>query len=162
MITTYWSNLQERERWMLALGAGCLAFYLFYLFLYSPLSTTIEAKTRQLKEKQETLIWLEQVQQEPKKKTTVQSLSGPKLLALIGNQLNSKPFRSFPYQLQQTNQGDIQLSFDKVPFNSFLAWLWALRQDYAINLKQVMVERSEPAGVVKLMALIAVNSTSRN
>ncbi|WP_083852274.1 type II secretion system protein GspM [Legionella tunisiensis] len=60
----------------------------------------------------------------------------------------------FPYQLQQTGAGDIQLSYELVPFNHFLSWLWTLNNNYAIVLKQFSAERTPTAGVVKLQIVI--------
>lgn len=151
---TYWHNLNEREKWMVGIGALCLLFYLFYILLYSPLTSAVNEKAKQLIEKQETLAWMQTVRQQPKNQKVPQMINNAKLLALIGNQLNSGSLRQFPYQLQQTGPGDIQLSFDQVPFSQFLSWLWALGNDYAITLKQFSAERTETPGVVKLMVII--------
>lgn len=154
MITNYWNNLNERERWMASIGSVCAFFYLFYLLVYSPLSSAVATQSKQLIEKKEILAWMEQIRQQPKLQKA-QTLSNTKLLALIGKQLNDKAFKAFPYQLQQTGPGDIQLSFDRIPYKQLLAWLWTLNKDYAITLKQFIAERSDAAGLVKITLLIA-------
>ncbi|STX39098.1 type II secretion system protein GspM [Legionella feeleii] len=150
----FWNNLNERERWMVGIGSLFALFYLFYLLLYSPLTTAVSNKTAQLSEKQQTLTWMQQVRQQPKKQKVQQSISNAKLLTLIGNQLGTGSLRIFPYQLQQTSSGDIQLSYELVPFNYFLSWLWTLNNNYAIVLKQFSAERTPTAGVVKLQIVI--------
>lgn len=154
MIINYWNNLNERERWLTSIGSVTALIYLFYLLIYSPLSTSVSDKSKQLIEKQQTLAWMQQVRQLPLNKKTKRSISNTKLLAIIGNQLNEKSFRPFPYQLQQTGSGDIQLSFERVPYKQFLLWLWTLNNDYAITLKQFTADRSDTAGVVKLLTVI--------
>ncbi len=154
MIANYWSNLTERERWIAAIGSVCVLIYLFYLLIYSPLSNSVNEKSQLLIEKQETLAWMELVRQQPKNLKKSEALSNTKLLALIGNQLSDKTFRQFPYQLQQTGPGDIQLSFDRVPYKQFLSWLWSLSNDYRITLKQFTADRTETPGVVKLLIVI--------
>lgn len=47
----YWNNLNERERWMVGIATVCVIFYLFYLFIYSPLTTAVATKFQQLQEK---------------------------------------------------------------------------------------------------------------
>lgn len=153
-ITHYWNNLTERERWMAGIASFCVLAYLFYLLIYSPLATAVHTKTKQLHEKQETLTWMQQFRLQSKNQKTRQAISNAKLLALIGSQLSAKPFRQFTYQLQQTGPGDIQLSFDRVPYKPFLAWLWSLNNHYAITLKQFTAERTETPGLVKLLLLI--------
>lgn len=150
----YWNNLNERERWMASIGSLCILFYLFYLLLYSPLTTAVSNKAAQLSEKQQTLAWMQQVRQQPKKQKVQQSINNAKLLTLIGNQLGTGSLRRFPYQLQQTGTGDIQLSYELVPFNQFLSWFWTLNNNYAIVLKQFSAERTSTAGVVKLQLVI--------
>ncbi|KTD23572.1 general secretion pathway protein M [Legionella lansingensis] len=151
----YWNNLNERERWMVGITAVCVLFYLFYLLIYSPLTTAVDSKSGQLKEKKETLTWMQQARQQPKNKKNPQVISNAKLLALIDGQLTSSTLKRFTYQLQQTGSGDVQLSFDQVPFNSFLSWLWTLTNNYAITLKQFSAEKTDTPGVVKLTVLIA-------
>lgn len=155
MIINYWHNLNERERWMLGIGLISTLLYLFYTLVYSPLVTAVDNKTRQLLEKKETVAWMQSIRKQPTNKTTAQTINSAKLLALIGEQLKQNHFRPFPYQLQQTGAGDIQLSFERVPFNQFLSWLWSLSQSYAISLKQLTAERTDRPGVVKLMVVIA-------
>ncbi|WED42093.1 type II secretion system protein M [Legionella cardiaca] len=151
----YWNNLNERERWMVSIAAVCIGAYLFYLLVYSPLVTAVSSKAAQLQEKKETLTWMQQVRQQPKNKRVPQSITNAKLLALIGSQLNSGALRKFVYQLQQTGSGDIQLSFEQVPMQPFLSWLWALSNDYTVILKQLSVERTDIPGVVKVTIIIA-------
>lgn len=156
MITSYWNNLQERERWMLVLGSLLAMLYLFYLLIYSPLSTAVDRKGKELIEKTETLAWMQQVSQQANTKKPLQKISNARLLALMSEQLNkNQDFHLFPYQLQQTGSGELQLSFDKVPFNLFLSWLWSLKENYDLGLKQFVVEKTETPGVVKLLVVIA-------
>jgi general secretion pathway protein M len=154
MIEKYWQDLTERERWMVVVGIVCALLYLFYFLVYQPLRTAVNTKTNQRIEKQETLAWMQQVRQQSKNQHTTQVINNSKLLALIGNQLSSNGLRQFAYQLQQTGSGDIQLSYEQVPFKQFLTWLWNLRNDYLITLKQFSAERTNTPGVVKLMIVI--------
>ena len=153
-LLNYWNNLNERERWMAAIGSLCVLLYLFYLLLYSPLASSVQTRSKQLLEKKETLAWMQQVRQQPRNQKSVQVISNAKLLALIGNQLTANNFRQFTYQVQQTGTGDIQLSFDRVPYNQFLSWLWSLANDYSITLKQFIIERTDTPGIVKVMLVI--------
>lgn len=153
-LKNYWSGLTERERIIAAVGGTCTLIYLFYLLIYSPLSTAVSTKTKQLIEKKETLSWMQQVRNQPKNQKQVESLTNTKLLALIGTQLSDNKFKQFPYQLQQTGPGDIQLSFDKVPYILFLSWLWTLKSHYKITIKQFTADKTDTPGLVKLLIVL--------
>ena len=152
---TYWGNLNERERWLLGTGALLCFVYLFYLLLYAPLASAVRNKSQQVAEKQETLAWMQQVRQQHKSRKAPLTLSSSKLLTVLAEQLNKTSFKQFPYQLQQTGASDIQLIFDKVPYDAFMAWVWTVNGKYTISIKQLNVERTDSPGVVKLMMIIA-------
>ena len=150
----YWNNMNERERWMLGIGGVFLFFYVFYLLLYAPLTQSVHDKTQQLIENQETLAWMQQVSRHYKAKNPPKKLTNSKLLTVLAKQLNISSFKQFPYQLQQTGVSDIQLVFDKVPYNAFVAWLSSMSEKYAISIKQLNAEKTATPGVVKMMVIL--------
>ncbi|WP_419418861.1 type II secretion system protein GspM [Legionella sp. D16C41] len=152
---SYWHNLNDREKWLVGLGVSCTIIYLFYLLVYSPLTAAVKEREKQLKEKQETLAWMQQVRQQVPNEQHLQTLPSSKLLTIIATELNNPNFQKLPYQLQQTGQGDIQLSFDSVPYKLFLTWLWQLNSRYAFSLKQILIEKTSTPGLVKLTVVIA-------
>jgi general secretion pathway protein M len=154
-INAYWLNLNERERWTLGFGVVFCVAYLFYLLIYSPLVTAVHNKSQQLLEKQETLVWMQQVRHQHNTRKPPQMLTSSKLLTVLAEQLNATSFKQFSYQLQQTGVSDIQLVFDKVPYNAFVAWLWAMSEKYSISIKQLSIERTDTPGVVKLLLVVA-------
>lgn len=156
-MTTYWANLNHRERWTLGFGVSCTMIYLFYLLVYAPLTQALIDKQQQINEKIETLQWMKEVRQQPiNSKSSITINDSKKLLAIIATRLNTASFLTFPHQLQQTGSGDIQLSFDAVPWLYFLKWLWALSNDYTISIKQLITESSSTPGIVKITLIITL------
>ena len=151
---TYWTNLNNREQWMLGFGGVCCGFFLLYLLLYAPLINAVHNKTQQLIEKQETLVWMQQARLQRKTAKVPQVLNNSQLLTVLADHLKSTSFHRLPYQLQQTGSGDIQLSFDQVPYNAFITWLWSISRQYAFSIKQFNAERTDTPGVVKLMLTV--------
>lgn len=152
---SYLNTLNEREQWMVIGAALCIILYLYYLFLYHPLNHQVNLKSKQLEEKIVTLKWMEQVRTQNHNSQTKKSLDNSQLLTLLSNQLKKNPALKFPYQVQQTSSGDIQITFDTVPFNSFIAWLKELNQEYVITIKQFDAERSKKSGLTRLTSLIS-------
>ncbi|VEG90644.1 type II secretion system protein GspM [Legionella spiritensis] len=154
-MNSYWQNLNERERWMVGVALITVTAYLFYLFIYSPLTSAVATKSKLLTEKKETLLWMQGIHQQPHTGKSPESITDSKLLTVIASQLGAGSLGKFPYQLQQTGAGDIQLSFEKVPYTHILKWLWSLTTLYTVSIKQVHIERTQTPGVIKLTLVIA-------
>jgi len=155
-VKTYWTNLNERERWTLGAGGVFCFFYLLYVLIYAPITGAWHNKVSQLAEKKRVLVWMQQARLQQHAAIKLQTLSAGKLLAVLAAQLSKTSFKQFPSQLQQTGVGDIQLSFDQVPYHAFVLWLWSMNNKYAISIKQFNVERTETSGLVKVMLVLAV------
>ncbi|MCL9682604.1 GspM family type II secretion system protein LspM [Legionella maioricensis] len=154
----YLNTLNEREKWMVVIAAVCLFIYCYYLLLYAPLSNKVTQKTAQLNEKIETLAWMQKVKQQGLSSKTKQTVDNSQLLTLLATQLKDNSTLKFPYQLQQTGSGDIQLTFDAVPFKLFMGWLAKINDRYTITIKQFDVQHSEIPGITKLMIIISATS----
>lgn len=140
----------------MVLSAGlCIVIYVYYLFLYAPLSNKVTQKSTQLTEKIETLEWMKKVSQQSHSTKPKINVDNSKLLTILATQLKENESLEFPFQLQQTGSGEIQLSFDEVPLKQFLAWLKIIDEKYSISIKQFDVEHTERPGVTRLMILIS-------
>lgn len=151
---SYLSNLNERERWTLIGGLICVVLYGYYLFLYEPLSSKVKLKSTQLHEKASTLTWMQQVRLEHRNSPKKQTVSNSQLLTVLANQLKESTLRKFPYQLQQASSGEIQLTFDEVPFNPLIEWLTQINEQYALAIKQFDASKLETPGIIKLAVMI--------
>ena len=157
----YWSNWNDRERWMVGASAALVLCYFFYLLIYSPLTQHLKTKKEQLHEKQATLVWMQEVSRSSVINKNLKKVNSSQLLSLIAVQFHKPPFQKYPHQLQQTGQGEIQITFKEVPYRPILQWLWTLHRHFAITLKQVVLERTERTGIVKLTLVITLPETTR-
>lgn len=151
------SSINDRERLALLIGALCILIYLFYALVYRPLHTAVLDNRNQLKEKKETLAWMQTINKLPLRHSPPQAVSSSKLLTIMANELSRPPLKAFPVRLQQTSQGDIQLTFDSVPYLAFLKWLWLFNQHYTIGLKQVLIVKSNTPGLVNVSSIITIS-----
>ena len=156
----YWKSLNERDQLSLSIGSIVGIAYLFYLLIYSPLTTAVANSTQQHQDRRETLIWMQKTQQQYRQPTkAVQPINSSKLLSLIAAEFKKPNFKAFTYQLQQTGSGDVQLNFEKVPYNQLMKWLWEITHQYVIHIKEIHVEHAaEPTkpGMVKFNLLITL------
>lgn len=152
---SYLNTLNERDRWALIGGAFCLGLYLFYLFLYHPLSNSVSEKSILLAEKTQTLDWMRQIQREGHSAKSKKVVDNGQLLTILATALKNNRTLNFPYQLQQTSSGDIQLSFERVPFKLFITWLAKIDEQYKILVKQLEVEKTDTPGVTHLAIILS-------
>ena len=154
-LLAYWKELNEREQLSLGLAGLFCVVYLFYLVIYSPLTSAVTNKTQLLQDKRDTLVWMQKTQQQYRQSNkAAQPIDNSKLLALIASELGKPAFSAFTYQMQQTGSGNIQLSFEKIPYNAFITWLWDTTHRYTIHIKELHIEHTETPGIVKLSLLI--------
>ena len=150
-LLTYWQSFNEREQISLGFAAIFCIIYLFYLAVYSPLTSAVENKNQQLQEKRETLAWLKKTQKQYREPASAaQPIDSGKLLSLIATELGSPRFKPFPYQMQQTGSDDIQLNFDEIPYNAFITWLWGTTHHFTIHIKELHITHTSKPGIVKL------------
>ncbi len=157
-IKTFWLKKNNRERLMLAACAVICCVYLFYAWFYSPITDAVENNLKQFTEKKATLAWMQQMQLQYKGMKKSQTVSSVKFLTLLAADIKHSTFSQFSYQLQQTGANNIQLSFDQVPFNAFIAWLYKLNEQYFFSIDQLKIEQSNISGLVKAMVLFNVNT----
>lgn len=153
----YLSTLNERERMMVFGAVFCVLFYIYYFLLYSPLAFKVKERTDQLIEKSQTLEWMSKVAQKKPSSEKKQSLDNGQLLTLLDSKLKDNPALKYPYNVQQTSSGEVQISFDKVPFNSFIEWLSQINQRYIIKVKQLEVTKTATPGISQLMIVISAS-----
>ncbi|MDR3501332.1 MAG: GspM family type II secretion system protein LspM [Legionella sp.] len=151
----YLSTLNERERWLVIGAAVCLVLYCYYILLYAPLSRQVNLKSTQLVEKITTLDWMKKVKGQNLRPKSKEAVDNSQLLTLLATQLKEHTLQKFPYQLQQTGTGDIQLTFEAVPFNLFVTWLTKINERYALTIKQFNAEKTPTAGVAHVMILVS-------
>lgn len=154
-LKTHWHHLQERERWLLVAGILAATLFVYYYFIYSPLATNLEKNTIQLLEQKQTLQWMKQINPDELPDKQVKAISNSQLLTLLANQLKESTSLKYPFQLQQTGSGDIQLSFEQVPFENLIAWLAGLGENYNVTLKQFNVEKTDKVGITRVMIIIS-------
>lgn len=156
MMIQAFQQLKPRERLAVAFAVAALLLYIFYAFIYSPLHTAVIAKEQEYSEKTQTLRLMKNVQRMGANNQKKEVVSNTQLLALMTVEFKKPAFQGFPYQIQQTGTGDIQVGFNQVPYEVMIPWLWTLTTHYVIDLKQVTIAAQPVAGLVECHVTLAV------
>jgi len=154
-VKDYFNSLNDREKWMVIIGGISLLIYSFYFFLLSPITSRVQLRSAQLTEKIDTLAWMNKVSGEGHNLQQKENLDNSKLLTLLSAELKDNEELNFPFQMQQTSSGEIQLTFDEVPLKVFITWLAELNKKYTLSIKQLEVERTKKPGITHLRIVIS-------
>lgn len=150
MIKNHFEQLNTREQIMVSVTSVIVIFYLVYLFIFEPITVAQSEALKQLQEKRETLAWMQQVKHHAGQSSRQKVQDTSQLLAIITEQLSQSGLKPFPYQLQQSGGGNVQLSYEKVPFNPFIEWMISFQADYSITVQQLTATKQDQEGMVKL------------
>ena len=152
----YWQQLNERDQVAVGVAGICIVAYLLYALVFSPLSNKVLYAKQHWQEKNRTLTWMQRVQQNYSHEKRPQTVEAGNLLSLLTHVLKQVSFQRFPYQLAQTSNGEIQLSFDEVPYNAFIVWLREQSTKYTLTVKNIDINKTKTSGVVKAVVIFGV------
>lgn len=153
----FWQQLNERDQSVLLVGGIIVCLYLIYLLIYSPLNNKVEHLEKDNHYQQELLTWIKQAKKsnKPTQQLEKQIITKDNALIKISQLINSHPTTKFPYQIQQTLSGKIQLSFEQVPFKMLMNSLIQLSKRTTIRIDQFSVFKTAKSGMVKSTIILS-------
>ena len=151
-----WKELSERDRYVAIFGILLLTVYLLYVLIYAPLFNAIESNHNKLFTQRDTLEWMSNVPRGKLMNQAHVTKSSTQILAIMSQQLANSVFKADHYQLQQLGNNDLQLSFDQVPYNKFIEWLWTFTEKNHLSIRQFNVEKTKLVGAVKLQVIFGL------
>ena len=95
----YWKQLNEREQVLVGSGGIGAFALLFYLLVYDPLVSALEAQKAAWMDKKTTLEWMQQAQKSYSHEQPRTQVTSATLLSVLTELLSRVSFQRFPYQL---------------------------------------------------------------
>lgn len=156
MINAWLEQLSERDKKIGLIGILILFTYLIYWFVFANISEKISNQEVQIAQKQETLIFMQNTlkQAPPTNQQPGKIISN--LLSTLDQSISQSPLKAYNTSLKQNNQQAVNVSFQQVPFNSFIKWFYAFSHEYQINLTSLDITKNntEP-GMVSISVMIS-------
>ena len=155
----YFDRLKPRERWAVMFGGGFLLVVSFYLFIWSPFTSSISDKKTQVEARQSLLQWMqssgnniqrfhaEGFQFNP-------SLENMPLLAKINSAFQTQNLMRFFLVSPRLKGQVVVMQLGDVPFDALMSTLdqlWKTSNVVVVNIK--VVERPAPGTVNALVTL---------
>ncbi len=154
----WWASLNFREQLLLKIGGIVVIVLLFYSMIWSPLSTYINNGQTTLLNNQQLLQFIRSAetklnsQQTTTHSETISDLN--ELITLINNSLIQGHLKNSLSQLTSPDDNSVKLSWEKVDFDHFIAWLQQFQQDYKIKVASLQIRAINNKGLVKGSVLI--------
>ncbi|OGV30942.1 MAG: hypothetical protein A3E88_00755 [Legionellales bacterium RIFCSPHIGHO2_12_FULL_35_11] len=156
-INEHWQKLNDREQKFAKIGIIIVFIYIFYALIYSPLSSSVKQKKQFLQEQKEVYLWMKNASNIHKLAEKNPSAIKLNNISAVSQNLKSTNLKKFSPHLMQTNDGEINLSFEKVPYNEFLVWLWKISSKNGILIKDIdIVSKSNEDGYVSVKLLFSI------
>lgn len=152
-LTTWYQQLQQREKNMLLAMSAFIILTLFYLLIWEPVISGSKLEYEKLQSQKKILIWM----QDAEKKVAALKSSGQQISSQYANQsINtliersavSAGVRSSINKLDSEGQQSMKVQFKSVDFDRLMQWLGKLQIDYGITPKHVTINRLEENGLV--------------
>lgn len=147
-IASWFKQLKQSEQYALLILVAMLIPYLCYVLLFKPLlvsnSNLLLANQRAAETFQQVrLLAAEYKQLTDTNQGVNTSINLPQLIdsSVLRYKLALK-------RMQPTANGEIQLRFEAINFNDFIAWLYELESQYAVVVKDLSVSPVADTGLV--------------
>lgn len=143
----WWSGLQERERWILGLGALVVTGSIAYLLL-DPLFSGVSERVQRVADKEALLAWMQRGAARLPQAGKTQA--PPTTLVVVINKTTQAAGIGPPYLKQTQPVGETgakaQAQFDAVPFDTLMAWLAQLSSHDGVRVESAQLDKTGRPG----------------
>lgn len=150
-----WQTLQNREKWVIAIGAAVTILLLIDNYIYSPLSQLVEQQRQQLNEQYQLHQALINIQKKHimmhQTKAMTHLSTNAALSASIENSLSQHKLSHYLSSLQELQTAKIKMHFSRVPFDSFIQWLQSYLHKSHLKVVQISIQRIKQPGYVRVV-----------
>lgn len=145
----YLQRLSARERWMV-LGGAIAVVLLIVIAAVLPLQRSVQAAQHRVEKKRDDLVWLRSMAPQL---SSLQTRPAPtlneSLIALVDRTARESGIgKNLAGPSQPSGDGGLSVRFEKMPFDSLVAWLSQLREHYGVRVESAAVEAAPEPGTV--------------
>jgi general secretion pathway protein M len=148
-IQQYLQRLSPRERLMVLVG-GAVIVVLLIAAIVMPLQLLVTAAEQRVEKKRNDLVWL---RSNASQLATLQATRTPtlneSLVVLVDRTARESGIgKSLVGGSQPSGDGGLSVRFEKMPFDTLVAWLSQLRENYGVRVESATVDAANEAGTV--------------
>ena len=159
ILKSWWENLQDRERKILSISGTILSILFIYFAIWSPLSNAVSDRKHQVIAQTDLLHYLQ------KASTHIQALKASgiqvfsdenvNLLTLTEQSLTANALTLFLKQVQQPQNNQVSLTFEKVPFDKLMQWTQTLAMMHGVSIVSLSATRLSITGTADVKMVLS-------
>ncbi len=152
-INIWWLPLAVREKQAVLIGGGCLAIFILYAGIWSPLLTHIDAMRKQIVAGEKTLQFMREAE-----KQIAQHQGGshhsPAILSPVDflndlqKQLDKTGMAPAVKQLKQSSDNAVTIQFQQIEFDRLASLLLSIMQEQRVSVEQMTSVAATTPGMV--------------
>jgi len=149
----WWTNLAERERWMVGVGAIVVVLLLGWALVWHPLAVKRAALLDTLESDRRDLAYVRVAAAEVERLRSVgtharRDRQGRSLLALADATARSGGLESALRRVEPTGTASVRVSVEAARFDVLIDWIEGLTRDYGIEAIDFSADRADGVGLV--------------
>lgn len=152
-----WMQLKLRERFFVIAGMVFVVVLVVEFFVWSPLVQARDRLQSQVHAQQQMLLWMHHASRRIRtlKAAGFRELHATQenLLVTAEQSLQQQKLSRYLSGVQQPQPRQLNLTFNKIPFDTMMTWLQMLWTDHAINVQAITVKRVAPGQVTAKIIL---------
>jgi general secretion pathway protein M len=156
---SWWENLADRERHIVAIGCMVVGILFIYTAIWSPLSDAVVDRKIQVTTHRQLLRYLQHASQTISQLKTqgvvVDAKGNIDLLSLAEQTLSQQDLSAYLKQVQQPQQNQIALTFENVPFDKLMQWLQMMTSQHGILISQLTATRLPIVGTANVQMTLS-------
>jgi type II secretory pathway component PulM len=143
----WWEGLQQRERWILALGALVVACMIVYLVL-DPLFRGVGERGQRVAEKEELLAWVQRSAAQLPKAGASTAAAETAPVIIVNRTVQAAGLGPYLKQAQPGGQGEtgVRTQFQAVPFDTLMLWLSQIASQHGLRVDSAQLDTSGRPG----------------
>lgn len=152
-VQTWLAGLSERERRLVTWGALAAAVLLFIGAIVLPLYTAAGRLERRVEQKRADLVWMRSVAGELQSAGPAAG-SGQSLIVIVDESAHTAGLGSAVTGTQPSGTGGVRVRLEGAAFDTVVAWLASLEQQYGLSIESATIDRGAQSGIVNASVIL--------
>jgi general secretion pathway protein M len=154
-VAVWLAGLSERERRMVTWGGIAAAVLVFLGGIVLPLHATAARIERRVEQKQQDLQWMRSVAGELQAAGPAGAAgSGQSLIVIVDESARTSGLGSALTGTQPSGTGGVRVRLEGVAFDTVVAWLASLEQQYGLRIESATIDRGAQSGIVNASVIL--------
>jgi general secretion pathway protein M len=153
-VQTFLAGLQERERRMVTWGGLAAAVLLFLGLIVLPLYAGAARVERRVEQKRADLTWMRSVAEEVRAAGPGAAGGGQSLIVIVDESAHTAGLGSALTGTQPSGTGGVRVRLEGAAFDTVVAWLASLEQQYGLRIESATIDRGAQSGIVNASVIL--------